>query len=269
MSYTISLNVVPIGTSTNPTLTTFPPNANTFVPFEFSVPMFEYQSAPFSIILVIFAYVSTLFIKVGFPHSPSFAGYGGFNLGCPLLPSIDSNKAVSSPQTKAPAPNLISMSKLNSVPNMLLPSSPYCLACFIAISNLCTAIGYSALTYIYPLFAPILYPAIIIASTTECGSPSNILLSINAPGSPSSALHTTYFCFSFATLVSSHFLPVGKPAPPLPLNPEFFTSSITLSGVISNNTFSKALYPSNAMYSSISSGFITPQFFSAILFCFL
>ena len=66
-------------------------------------------------IFVMFAYVSTLFINVGSPHNPLCAGYGGFTLGCPLLPSIDSNSAVSSPHTNAPAPNLISISKLKSV----------------------------------------------------------------------------------------------------------------------------------------------------------
>jgi len=43
--------------------------------------MLAYQSAPFKIIFVTFAYVSTLLINVGFPNSPSFAGNGGFNLG--------------------------------------------------------------------------------------------------------------------------------------------------------------------------------------------
>ena len=62
-------------------LFTFPPNANTFVPFEVSVPIDEYHSAPFNIICAIFAYVSTLFINVGFPHNPLCAGYGGFTLG--------------------------------------------------------------------------------------------------------------------------------------------------------------------------------------------
>ena len=66
--------------------------------------MLEYHSAPFNIIFVMFAYVSTLFISVGFINSPAFAGNGGFKRGLPLLPSIDSSKAVSSPQTKAPAP---------------------------------------------------------------------------------------------------------------------------------------------------------------------
>lgn len=104
ISNTISRSVVPIGTSTNPTFTTFPPNANTFVPLEFAVPIELYHFAPFNIIFVIFAYVSTLLINVGFPHKPEFAGYGGFNLGLPALPSIDSSKAVSSPHTNAPAP---------------------------------------------------------------------------------------------------------------------------------------------------------------------
>ena len=114
-----------------------------------------------------------------------------------------------------------------------------------------------------------LYPAIIIASITECGSPSNMLLSIKAPGSPSSALQTTYFCVPFAILVNSHFLPVGNPAPPLPLKPDSEIWFITSSAVISNSTFSKALYPSKAIYSSMFSGSIMPQFFNAILFCFL
>ena len=64
---------------------------------------------------------------------------------------------------------------------------------------------------------------------------------MNAPGSPSSALQTTYFCLPSAILVNDHFLPVGNPAPPLPLSPDFSISSITSSGVISNRTFSSAL----------------------------
>ena len=135
-------------------MTTFPPKANTFVPFEVSVPILAYQSAPLRIIFVIFAYVSTLLINVGFCHNPELAGNGGFNLGWPRLPSIDSNSAVSSPQTNAPAPSLISKSKLKSVPHIWFPNIPYSFAWSIAFWNLCTAIGYSALTYIYPLFAP-------------------------------------------------------------------------------------------------------------------
>ena len=50
------------------------------------------------------AMVSTLLTMVGHPYKPTKAGKGGFNLGCPLFPSILSNKAVSSPQMYAPAP---------------------------------------------------------------------------------------------------------------------------------------------------------------------
>ena len=69
-----------------------------------------------------------MFISVGDFHNPLFAGNGGFNLGCPRLPSIDSSNAVSSPQTKAPAPSLICKSKLKSVPNIFFPSIPFSFA---------------------------------------------------------------------------------------------------------------------------------------------
>lgn len=44
------------------------------------------------------ATVSTLVTVVGQPKRPMSAGNGGFNLGLPCLPSIDSIKLVSSPQ---------------------------------------------------------------------------------------------------------------------------------------------------------------------------
>ncbi len=70
------------------------------------------------------AKVSTLLITVGFCHSPDTAGNGGRGTGMPRLPSIEASSAVSSPQTNAPAPSRISMSKSNPVPRMSLPSSP-------------------------------------------------------------------------------------------------------------------------------------------------
>ena len=107
----------------------------------------------------------------------------------------------------------------------------------------------------------------IIPSSSECGSPSRTDLSMNAPGSPSSALHTRYFSFPGLCFAAFHLNQVGKPAPPLPLSPDIFISSITSSGVIEESTFSIALYPSAATYSSISSGFITPQFLRTTLCC--
>ena len=88
--------------------------------------------------------------------------------------------------------------------------------------------------YMYPVSEPIAYPHIAIASSTLWGSPSSTDLSINAPGSPSSALHTTNF-LSVGPAgffeAASHLEPVGKPAPPLPRRPEVFTSAITSWGV--------------------------------------
>ena len=59
---------------------------------------------PFRNIVGMTAIVSTLFIIVGHPYNPTSAGKGGFNLGCPLFPSMLSKRAVSSPQIYAPAP---------------------------------------------------------------------------------------------------------------------------------------------------------------------
>ena len=107
ISNTISRRVVPIGTSIRPVLLTSPVSAKVFVPFEVSVPICENQSAPLRRITGTLAKVSTLLINVGLPNRPLFAGNGGFGLGIPRSPSIDAIRAVSSPQTNAPAPSLI------------------------------------------------------------------------------------------------------------------------------------------------------------------
>ncbi|KYN19836.1 hypothetical protein ALC57_07882 [Trachymyrmex cornetzi] len=57
------------------------------------------------------ATVSTLVTVVGHPNTPTSAGNGGFSLGFPCFPSIDSMRAVSSPQIYAPAPRCTKMSK--------------------------------------------------------------------------------------------------------------------------------------------------------------
>ena len=111
-------------TSTSPELLTLPVRAKTFVPLESAVPMLENHSAPFVMITGIFAQVSTLLIIVGQPHKPFCAGKGGLGVGIPRRPSIERNKAVSSPHTKAPAPKRISISKSKPEPKMSLPRSP-------------------------------------------------------------------------------------------------------------------------------------------------
>jgi len=124
MSYTISFIVMPIGTSASPPRAILPASANTLVPLLFSVPIDAKASGPFIIIHATFAKVSTLFIFVGLPHSPLFAGNGGLNRGIPLLPSIEAIRAVSSPQTNAPAPSFIFIERLKSEPNIFFPRKP-------------------------------------------------------------------------------------------------------------------------------------------------
>ena len=109
-------------------------------------------------------------------------------------------------------------------------------------------------------------PAIAMASITLCGSPSRTLRSMKAPGSPSSALQSTYFLSPRAFRQNSHFSPVGNPAPPRPRRPDRLTTSITSSGSSSKRTLASASYPSRAMYSSIRPASMTPQFRSTV-FC--
>ena len=141
----ISFRVIPIGTSTKPVLLILPTSENTFVPLLSSVPILANQPAPLLIITGTVVQVSTLFIMVGFPHSPDSTGYGGLCFGSGGRPSIEAISEVSSPQTNAPAPCLICISKLKSVSNIFSPISPYSFACLIAIFNLSIASGYSPL----------------------------------------------------------------------------------------------------------------------------
>ena len=174
ISKMISRRVVPMGTSTKPELFTLPVRANTFVPLESAVPMLENHSAPLVRITGMLAQVSTLLMMVGQPHSPLMAGKGGFGVGIPRSPSMERRRAVSSPQTKAPAPRRISMSKSKPEPRMSLPKSPSSWACFMAIWRRSMASGYSARMYTNPWWAPIAFPQIIMASMTEWGSPSMV-----------------------------------------------------------------------------------------------
>ena len=59
----------------------------------------------------------------------------------------------------------------------------------------------------------------IMPSSSRCGSHSQTARSMNAPGSPSSALQIRYFWSLGVARAICHFLPVGKPPPPRPRRP--------------------------------------------------
>ena len=63
---------------------------------------------------------------------------------------------------------------------------------------------------------------------------------MNAPGSPSSALQTTYLSGASAAATIPHLTPVGNPPPPRPRSPLALIVSTTSPGVSSVSTFARA-----------------------------
>ena len=147
MSKMICRILVPMATSTRPVRLTLPDSAKTFVPLLPAVPTEANHCAPLANSRGRLARVSTLLMTVGLSNRPRTAGKGGRGRGMPRLPSMLLMSAVSSPQTNAPAPCLMMMSRLNPLPSTLCPNSPYSLACAIAAMSLLIARGYSARMY--------------------------------------------------------------------------------------------------------------------------
>jgi hypothetical protein len=77
--------------------------------------------------------------------------------------------------------------------------------------------------------APVTAIPISIPSSTRCGCSAMIWRSLKVPGSDSSALQTAYFGCTFCFATNSHFVPVGKPAPPMPRSPDSFSLLTTSS----------------------------------------
>src|SRR5581483_1133758 len=97
-------------------------------------------------------------------------------------------------------------------------------------------------------FDSIACAAIRQPSISRCGTVFITCRSLNAPGSDSSALTTTYFGFGESRAISDAFRPIGKPAPPRPRRFALPISSISASEVIAR-AVSSAEYPPIARYS--------------------
>lgn len=81
--------------------------------------------------------------------------------------------------------------------------------------------------YLIPRVTGKVAAAIINPSSTRNGQDSNSIRSINAPGSPSSALQIKYLVSPGAWSNNSHLRAVGKPPPPRPRKPDWRNSSST------------------------------------------
>src|SRR6266545_6292950 len=86
-------------------------------------------------------------------------------------------------------------------------------------------------------------------SISRWGVRAMISRSLNAPGSDSSALTTTYFGFGLFWSISEALRPIGKPAPPRPRKVASLISWTTAAGVIARARASDS-YPPTARYSS-------------------
>ena len=133
----------PMGTSTRPPLLILPARANTLVPLLFSVPRAAKASPPLAMMKG--RWQSLYVVDIcGFTPGAFLCGKGGLSMGIASSPQGDAMRAVSSPQTKAPAPALMRNQRRNRF-QIFLPSSLF-LGCSMAISRREMARGYSALT---------------------------------------------------------------------------------------------------------------------------
>ena len=192
MFSTRSWMVMPMGTSTSPVLLTLPTRENTFVPLDPLVPKPAYHDDPFSMII---GHVVPGLHVVEHRRLVIQPFFNGADVLCPRFAHLSfqrphERRGLAAHERAAASADLDVEIEIGT--EDVLPEKAHFARGMRGRSGGFSRRGDTRpARRCNPWCAPTAYPPMIIPSITECGSPSMMERSMNAPGSPSSPLHIT------------------------------------------------------------------------------